>query len=336
MGRVSSDTPLRVQTPSRSRLQKARLLLLAIYFGFMIWHWQRYGLPLERLQVFAWMLGAVLILRLGYSFRELGILLFDWLPLVVLLAIYDLTRGLADTTGMPIQRESVIAIEKALFGSPVPPVRWQARFLQPDNVVHWWEVATSLTYFSHFIASFAVLAALWVKSRTDFLAFRRRFLLLTAVGLTGYILLPTVPPWMASDAELIGPIQRVGLRGFRVFHWETADIFVSYGARFSNRVAAMPSLHGGWSMLIAIFVCRYVPNWAKPFLFLYPALMLFTLVVGGEHYILDVIAGFACAIAVSAGAGWWERRQRLGEPVSTPTQDMRLQPLTAGTSVDNS
>lgn len=291
----------------RSRTQNVRAALLAVYVGFMLWHWSTYGLPLERLQVFGWMLGGILILRLGRSFRELGLLLTDWLPLVILLAIYDLTRGLADTTGMPIQRESVIRIEEALFGSPVPPVRWQAQFLDVDGPAQWWEVATSLTYFSHFIASFALLAILWVKSHQDFRAFRRRFLLLTAIGLTGYILFPTVPPWMASEADLIGPIKRVGLRGFQVFHWQTADVFLAYGSRFSNRVAAMPSLHGGWSMLIALFLTRYVPNWAKPLLFLYPALMLFTLVVGGEHYIFDVVMGFVCAIASALLMQWRER-----------------------------
>ncbi len=291
----------------RSRAQTARSVLLAVYVAVMLWHWSTYGLPLERLQVFGWMLGGILILRLGRSFRELGLLVTDWLPLVILLAIYDLTRGLADTTGMPIQRESVIRIEETLFGSPVPPVRWQAQFLDIDGPAQWWEVATSLTYFSHFIASFALLAILWVKSHKDFRAFRRRFLLLTAIGLTGYILFPTVPPWMASEADLIGPIKRVGLRGFQVFHWQTADVFLVYGSRFSNRVAAMPSLHGGWSMLIALFLTRYVPNWAKPLLFLYPALMLFTLVVGGEHYVFDVVMGFVCAIVSALLMQWRER-----------------------------
>lgn len=285
-----------------------RRLALALYLTYMASNWHRNGLPLERIQVLAWMGGAMLIAVVGRSGFRLWRLLIDWVPMGLLLAVYDRTRGLADELGMPIQRESVIGVERTLFGSPVPSVVWQARFLRLDQSPAWWEVAVAVCYFSHFIASFALLAVLWVRKRDDFLAFRRRFGLLTVIGLTGYILLPTAPPWMTSKEGLIGEVQRSGLRGFRIVGWHTSDVLLTYGAKYANRVAAMPSLHGGWSMLIALFLTRYLPRWSWPILFAYPALMLFTLVVGGEHYVVDVLAGFACAGFTMVVVAWLERR----------------------------
>jgi membrane-associated phospholipid phosphatase len=69
------------------------------------------------------------------------------------------------------------------------------------------------------------------------------------------------------------------------------------GQHYANNVAAMPSLHAGYALLVCLFLWRLVPRWSRPLLALYPPAMAFSLVYAGEHYIVDCIAGWAYATA---------------------------------------
>jgi membrane-associated phospholipid phosphatase len=60
-------------------------------------------------------------------------------------------------------------------------------------------------------------------------------------------------------------------------------------------VAALPSLHAGYALLVVLFLWRLTPWWVRPVLALYPPAMAFSLVYGGEHYVVDCIAGWAYA-----------------------------------------
>lgn len=273
------------------------------------------GFPLERAQVLLWLMGALLIATAGQPGGGARHILRDWAPLGLLLAAYDLSRGVADTLGMPVQLWSLADLERRLFGWALDgevPAAWAQAQLGPyTGATRWWEVPVALVYLSHFVAAFALLGVLWARDRPGFRAFRGRFLTLTAAGLATYILLPAAPPWMASEAGLIGPTRRVGLRGLDPLGLHTADALVNYGARFGNPVAALPSLHAGWSALVALALCSRVRRRWWPLLLAYPAWMGVALVISGEHYVVDVLLGYLYAGAVMAG---WARceRWRLG------------------------
>jgi hypothetical protein len=69
--------------------------------------------------------------------------------------------------------------------------------------------------------------------------------------------------------------------------------------RFSNPVAAVPSLHAGWAMALGVGLVLY----ARTFLLratgvLYPSAVLLTIVVTGNHFIFDAVAG---ALVMSVG-----------------------------------
>jgi len=85
------------------------------------------------------------------------------------------------------------------------------------------------------------------------------------------------------------------------------------GQHYANNVAAMPSLHAGYALLIALYLWRVVPRWARVPLALYPPAMAFALVYSGEHYVVDCIAGWLYAIvvfaAVNAVFDWRAREQ---------------------------
>jgi hypothetical protein len=285
----------------------ARLLGGVAYLVIFVVVAARDGIPVERAQVLAWLMGGLIIATAGLPGGGLVAVLRDWVPLGLVLAAYDMTRGVADTLGMPIQEASLVRIERFLFAGHVPTAAAQAR-VGFEGPVRWWEWASTILYLSHFVVSFVLLAVLWWLSRRQFRAFRRRFLTLTGLGLATYVLVPAAPPWMASRDGLIGPVQRLVVRALQAPGFRLSNALVQYGARYGNDVAALPSLHAGWSALVALFLCRFVPRWARPLLLLYPVALGAALVVCGEHYVFDVLLGFLYAGAVMAGWSYAERR----------------------------
>lgn len=317
-----SPSPLAVlRRPGVRRWSRiARLVAVTAYVVFVLAWWRRNGVPLERLQILGWVAGGLLLATTGRRNGGPWPIVRDWLPIGLVLAAYDLSRGVADTLGMPVQIGSIVRIEKALAFGHIPTVVAQEHLGPYTGPVRWWEVPVAFAYLSHFVVPFAVMGVLWAVRRADFRRYRNLLLTLTAFGLATYVLVPAAPPWLASRNGLIGPVERVGLRGMEAFGLETAGALVHYGARFGNAVAALPSLHAGWATLTAIWFAYKLRWWWWPLLFAYPALMGFSLVVSGEHYVFDVLLGYLYAagtvVLVRRVERWWAaRRAGTGAPV---------------------
>jgi len=76
----------------------------------------------------------------------------------------------------------------------------------------------------------------------------------------------------------------------------------------ANAVAAMPSLHTAFALLVVVVLWPYVRRWwARAVLVAFPLAMTFTLVYGGEHYVIDVLAGWAYVVLVCVAANAWEQ-----------------------------
>ena len=76
--------------------------------------------------------------------------------------------------------------------------------------------------------------------------------------------------------------------------------------------AAIPSLHGGYSWLIFLFIATLVWNtrwrWTAALAFLYPVVQCFAAVYTGNHYVIDLLIGFVYATAALFGVRWFWRR----------------------------
>ena len=77
-----------------------------------------------------------------------------------------------------------------------------------------------------------------------------------------------------------------------------AEHTASYSHLFgtlANPYGAMPSMHTGWSVWVAVMLGTYVWRswWARLTLALHPTLTIVTIVATGNHYVVDAIAGFA-------------------------------------------
>jgi membrane-associated phospholipid phosphatase len=289
----------------------------ALYVVALVSYTAAYGIPVQRELVISWTCGALVCASIGRPPREILQLVIDWLPIVAVLAVYDFTRGAADSIGIGVHSAPMIDFDRFVFLGETPTEWLQAHLYDPD-VVHWYDVAFTLIYTSYFIAPFALAGVLWVRDRLAFLRFAKRLVSLALAGLATYILFPAAPPWMAAEEGLLHGVHRTTARGWEVLDVGTAAMF-SHGQDAVNQVAAVPSLHSAFVALVAISLWPRLRPRLRPLLLLYPLAMGITLMATGEHYFFDVLLGWLYAGAVVAGWNLWERRRAEARTAPAPT-----------------
>jgi PAP2 superfamily protein len=132
----------------------------------------------------------------------------------------------------------------------------------------------------------AMLIFLGARKRDEYRQLRTWLLVAIAIASIGYLLLPTAPPRLVPD---IGIADTVGLSSH-----DTGSVG---GIRF-NPYAAMPSMHVGWSLLVALIGFRLTRRRLVRALFvMHPIVMAFTVTVTGNHYFIDSIVGALVALA---------------------------------------
>jgi hypothetical protein len=285
-------------------VRRGVLVLYFISLGVWCAH---YGIPAQRELVVAWVCGALACASLGRPWRRVLRLVRDWLPMMILLAAYDFTRGAADTIGFGVHVHVMIDFDRFLFFGATPP-QWLQTHLYNPRVVNWLDVAFTLIYTSYFIVPFAVAGLLWARDRLEFLRLYRRIVTLSALGVATYFAFPAAPPWMAADMGLLHGIARTTPDGWQVIGGRAVDWFEE-GQATVNQVAAVPSLHAAVTMLVALFLWPRVRRPLRPLLLLYPLAMALTLMATGEHYFFDVVLGWMYAGGVMGAWACWERRR---------------------------
>ncbi|AEB42931.1 MULTISPECIES: phosphatase PAP2 family protein [Micromonospora] len=309
--------PGRRITLTRSRAVAAwAVLLVAACLAF--------GLPTDPGYAFLWLWALAVAWRIDQPVRSHLAFARDWLPVIALLTVYNLSRGFADNIREPHVTELINA-DLRMFGwltdGKVPTVWLQQELYDPSRV-QWWEVLVSYVYFSHFVVALGVAIALWLTARPRWAAFMRRWFVLSLAGLITYFLYPAAPPWWAAVHGYLEPVERLSLRGGAEFGMHGAFSLIRLGQLASNPVAAIPSLHTAFALFVVLFFVGRIRKRYVAILLLYPLAMTFTLVYSGEHYVIDVLIGWAYVLGtfaiVSFGERWW-RRRRLRQRAATPT-----------------
>ena len=127
------------------------------------------------------------------------------------------------------------------------------------------------------------------------------------------MLYPAIPPWMAARFGEVDPIVRTAPRGWghRWIHLDIAQDVVRAGWDTANLVAAVPSLHAGYTALVAVMLWPTARPAVRALLALYVIAMGFVLVLSGEHYVFDVLVGWAYVAVVCLV---WNRLERQPVP----------------------
>jgi membrane-associated phospholipid phosphatase len=131
----------------------------------------------------------------------------------------------------------------------------------------------------------AMLVWLGLRHRGAYKTLRTWLLVSLAIASILYLLVPTAPPRLVPGLD-IG--DTVGLAAH--------DTGSFAGIRF-NPYAAMPSMHVGWTLLLAIIgirICRR--RLVQAAFALYPVVMAICVVATGNHYFLDSIVGAGVAL----------------------------------------
>ena len=289
-----------------------RAIAVSVYAGALATYIDVFGLPKQTVAAVAWIWLAIIAWNVRKPWRFHLAFLRDWWPPLALLTIYLYSRGISDDLGfVAVHVSEPIAADRWLFGGALPTESLQAdlcgvpceRTMPP----RWYDTVLTTVYYSHFFAALGVGGWLWVRDRPEWIRYMRRYLALTALALAGYIVYPMAPPWMASrDGYLTEDISRITARGW--FDLNAGSTVHQDFSAVGNQVAAMPSLHAGLAILVAWYgITRLDSSW-KWLLLSYPAAMSFMLVYYAEHYVVDIIAGAVCVVAVMAGSAWWEGR----------------------------
>ncbi|HYJ67374.1 MAG TPA: phosphatase PAP2 family protein [Nocardioidaceae bacterium] len=270
------------------------------------------GLPTDPIVMFAWLWLATVAWNVEAPARQHVAFVRDWWPALALLMGYMYSRGLADEVGMPVHVTSAIRFDEWLFGGHLPTATLQDAWCgEPctwSSQGAWYDTVFATTYYSHFFVGLTVAVVLWLRSRDAWLPYMRRYIGLNLFGLAVYILYPLAPPWWASDRGFLDePVERITSRGWDAVGLQSARLDLGPDMLVGNAVAAMPSLHTAVSTLVALYGITRLRHPARWLLLAYPALMSVTLVYTGEHYVIDVLAGYVAAVLVMVAASAWER-----------------------------
>jgi hypothetical protein len=288
---ATETTSRRPPTPTAQRVLRWGGPIVWVVALATVW-WQD-GLPLSRDRLLMWILLGLLAFSLTNVRGWVRSVVLEWLPFAVILWAYDLLRGQADGLLFSTHVTPQLRAEEFIFGGTAPTVTLQEHLWDGIFAIHWYDYLTWLVYVSYFLATYVVAAILWFLARDRF----RRYVVMVSVvalmGFTTYALFPAAPPWMASELGELAPTTRlIGIIWSHIPIGNFNSLFEK-GEAYSNQVAAVPSLHGAYTLLVALILWPIVTRWwGRVLLAAYPLAMAFALVYTAEHYFVDILLGW--------------------------------------------
>jgi len=150
------------------------------------------------------------------------------------------------------------------------------------------EAANSYYAYVHFPATISFLLWVYLRRPADYRPVRNTIVLLTGAALAVHLIFPLAPPRMLAETGLVDTGH---LFGPSVYGSPATD-------SVTNQYAAMPSLHVGWSLLVAVTLIALTRGRWRLVWLAHPLLTLLVVIGTANHYWLDA----AVAAALLAGA----------------------------------
>ncbi len=214
--------------------------------------------------------------------------LHEFVVVVVAFLIYFLIRGLVvGRAGEAMVRGfNVIDLEQRLH------IYWELE-MQSWILDDFWliKLMNGIYFWGHMPLVIPTAVWLYVRHRPAYRLARNAFLASGAIGVVIYWAFPVAPPRLIPFGGFIDTMAAFDRVGYNAQETKA----------FVNEFAAIPSLHFGWSLLLGVIVA-YEGKHPLFWLFgaLWPIAMFFSVVMTGNHFIIDTIAG---AIVSFAGLG---------------------------------
>jgi membrane-associated phospholipid phosphatase len=274
---------------------------------------------------------ALAAITIGHQFRlEYALLTIFWasltftgprarrfanvaLPVLIVGVLYEQVLPRLLHVRPEVHVASLYNLELALFGVPAEggPIilsEWFARGRTHPIL----DLACGFAYVTYMFETFIVVGVLYVtRDEERALRLAWAFLCCNVIGMAIWLAIPAAPPWYVAQYGL-GPAQHdvpASAAGAARFD-ELVGIpyFAGFYARSRNVHGAMPSLHTAYPVVVACMVWAQ-GGWARWGSVAFAALVALAAVYLYHHYVLDVIAGIATAMAGCAFV-WWITRPR--------------------------
>ncbi len=230
------------------------------------------------------MTAAVVVIGRRYlprGWRDFGRQLAIWFGFLL---AYQIARGIAD-------RDPTRAFQNGLR-----VIGWEERVselfeLTLQQMVGSSGLLTALVSWTYWNSEFTVvglvLLYVYLRRHEHFMRVRNWILIANAIGLVGYVLLPTAPPRMFPTFGFADTLAQFGGLNHGSGLIELA----------ANPYAAMPSLHAADALIVGISLALIARRWwAKALWLFWPAWVWFSVMATGNHFWLDIVAGIAVAL----------------------------------------
>jgi membrane-associated phospholipid phosphatase len=214
-------------------------------------------------------------------------------PVIILLAYipYFFARGHAVQNAQEAfdNASHLVRIETSL--GIFEEISVQSATLSYDFLLHLFNV---IYFYGHWPVIIACGVYLFIKNPRVYSITRNAFLISGAVALVLYAFYPVAPPRL-STAGIVDTL--------------AMTVPVSFDqSRLVNPYAALPSLHVGWNLIIALGLFLGTQRVAlRVIALMLPPAMLMATVVTGNHFFIDGIAGGSLAIVAFLIALWLHR-----------------------------
>ena len=188
--------------------------------------------------------------------------------------------------------------EKLLFGINQNGIKVSPNeFLLSRNSTYL-DILSGFFYLCWIPVPLAFAAWLFFNDKAIFLQFAFSFVLVNMLGFIIYYVYPAAPPWYIEKygVDFIKDTKgnTAGLQRFD--DYVGIGIFDSLYAKSSNVFAAMPSLHSSYPVVVLYYGIKKRVGWINIIFVLIMLGIWFAAIYTGHHYLLDVLAGIACAI----------------------------------------
>ena len=296
---------------------------LGLFLGASALVLPRWNLLTTQDGIWIWVFVGLLAVSLADLRGWLHGVLRDWLPFMAMILAYDLLRGVSDGLVASAHSQPAIDFDRFVFDGHLPTVELQKALWTGHHVLHWYDYGTWAVYSTHFIVTVGVAAVLWRTNRERFRSFTTRVVTLAFAAIATFAVYPTYPPWLAGEYGFIPVVRRVSLHVAHHVGIQEVGAIYEHGSHFANVVAAVPSLHAAFPMLLLLFFWSSGKA-VRILLSVYVLAMGFAVVYSGEHYVFDVLMGWiyaagTCA-AVDAAAKLWRRLRPARAPLLPPAR----------------
>jgi len=231
---------------------------------------------------------------------------------MVLFTIWQLAAGLALTkvAGAFDRAHTILRIESWL---PLPTELTVQHWVLPHPELV--KAMNTFYLYVHINSITIFLIWLFVRHRDHYPWARNTLVLLTAPCLL-IQMIPVAPPRMLTN---LGFVDTANLYG--------QSIYGPFGSGMADQLSAMPSVHVGWALLIAVVVIKVSTSRWRWLILAHPAVTIIVVVATANHFWLDgIVAAGILALALPAAtlAETWlaPRRGATGsQPQPAPALD---------------